>query len=110
MFQQGPTYEQIDPVRFIGNQSSGKMGIAIAQELHNRGADVTLVMGPSNLSFSENGLKMVRVKTAEEMYEACNKLFDDTDIAVMAAAVADYTPSTKSEKKIKKQGISWLSN
>ena len=100
----GPTYEQIDPVRFIGNQSSGKMGIAIAQELHNRGADVTLVMGPTNLNFSENGLKMIRVRTAEEMYEACNKLFDETDIAVMAAAVADYTPSTKSEKKIKKTG------
>ena len=100
----GPTYEQIDPVRFIGNQSSGKMGIAIAQELHNRGAEVTLVMGPTNLNFSENGLKLIRVMTAEEMYEACNKLFDETDIAVMAAAVADYTPSTKSEKKIKKTG------
>jgi phosphopantothenoylcysteine decarboxylase/phosphopantothenate--cysteine ligase len=100
----GPTYEQIDPVRFIGNQSSGKMGIAIAQELHNRGAEVTLVMGPTNLNFSENGLKMIRVKTAEEMYAACDKLFDETDIAVMAAAVADYTPSTKSEKKIKKTG------
>jgi phosphopantothenoylcysteine decarboxylase / phosphopantothenate---cysteine ligase len=100
----GPTYEQIDPVRFIGNQSSGKMGIAIAQELHNRGADVTLVMGPTNLNFSQNGLKTIRVKTAEEMYEACNKLFDEIDIAVMAAAVADYTPSTKSEKKIKKTG------
>ena len=100
----GPTYEQIDPVRFIGNQSSGKMGIAIAQELYNRGADVTLIMGPTNLNFSENGLKMIRVKTAEEMYEACDKLFDETDIAVMAAAVADYTPSEKSEKKIKKTG------
>ena len=100
----GPTYEQIDPVRFIGNQSSGKMGIAIAQELHHRGAEVTLVMGPSNLSFFENGLKIVRVQTADEMYEACNKLFDDADIAVMAAAVADYTPSIKSDKKIKKTG------
>lgn len=98
----GPTYEPLDPVRFIGNHSSGKMGVAIAKELYKRGAEVTLVMGPSNLVIKENGINMVRVNTAEEMYQACNSLFKDSDIAVMAAAVADYTPVNKSDQKIKK--------
>jgi phosphopantothenoylcysteine decarboxylase/phosphopantothenate--cysteine ligase len=99
----GPTYEAIDPVRFIGNHSSGKMGIAIAKELYHRGAEVTLIMGPTGTEFSENGVHLVRVTTAEDMYEACNKAFDDADLAVMAAAVADYTPVTKAEQKIKKK-------
>ena len=99
----GPTYEPIDPVRFIGNHSSGKMGIALAHELHNHGADVTLVMGPSYLNFSENGLKLVKVKTASEMFEACDKLFKDSDMGIMAAAVSDYKPVIKSDKKIKKR-------
>ncbi len=102
----GPTYEPIDPVRFIGNHSSGKMGVAIAKELYNRGADVTLIMGPSQLSFSNNGISLIKVKTASEMYEACNAIFDKADIAVMAAAVADYSPVTTAKEKIKKSGES----
>ena len=98
----GPTYEHIDPVRFIGNHSSGKMGLAIAKELHNRGADVTLIMGPSQLVFSANGISLIKVTTAEEMYAATNELFDKADIAVMAAAVADYAPVVKAGEKIKK--------
>jgi phosphopantothenoylcysteine decarboxylase/phosphopantothenate--cysteine ligase len=99
----GPTYEPIDPVRFIGNHSSGKMGVAIAKELHKRGAEVTLVMGPTNLSFSENGVKVTRVHTAAEMLEACEKVFPSTDITVMSAAVADYTAINKAAEKIKKK-------
>ena len=98
----GPTYESLDPVRFIGNHSSGKMGLAIAEELHSRGADVTLVMGPSSIDLSRNGIKYIRVTTAEEMYNACTKEFNNADIGVMAAAVADYTPVKVADKKIKK--------
>lgn len=97
----GPTYELIDPVRFIGNYSSGKMGVAIAKELHNRGAEVTLIAGPVNLD-SANGIQVIKVGTAEEMYRACTKSFKNVDIAVMAAAVADYTPVAKAKQKIKK--------
>lgn len=96
----GPTYEAIDPVRFIGNHSSGKMGFAIAEELHKRGADVTLVSGPVSLPLSSNGIKRIDVTSAEEMYQACRGI--DYDIAVMAAAVADFTPATVSDRKIKK--------
>lgn len=99
----GPTYEAIDPVRFIGNHSSGKMGIAIAKELEKRGAEVTLVLGPSSVDFSANGIKLVKVGSAEEMYNACVNIFEETDIAVMSAAVADYTPVTKASEKIKKK-------
>ena len=99
----GPTYEPIDPVRFIGNHSSGKMGLAIARELQRRGADVTLIMGPSLLEISANGIDMLRVNTAEEMYNACNKLFDKSDIAVMSAAVSDYSPVVAAGEKIKKK-------
>lgn len=95
----GPTYEAIDPVRFIGNHSSGKMGIAIAEELKQRGAEVTLVTGP--IHQSTNGLNRIAVTGAEEMYKAC--LSQDYDIAVMAAAVADYTPVEVSVRKIKKE-------
>lgn len=102
----GPTYEAIDPVRFIGNHSTGKMGIAIAKELHRRGADVSLIIGPANTHFSANGIKLIRVTSAEDMYNACHKIFGETDIAVMSAAVADYTPVTKADQKIKKtEGI-----
>jgi phosphopantothenoylcysteine decarboxylase/phosphopantothenate--cysteine ligase len=94
----GPTYEAIDPVRFIGNHSSGKMGIAIAEELKKRGAEVTLVSGP--VSLHTNGLKRIAVTNAEQMYEAC--MAQDYDVAVMAAAVADYTPVEVADKKIKK--------
>lgn len=98
----GPTYESIDPVRFIGNFSSGKMGVAIARELKNRGAQVILVMGPSQLPFEESNMHIVRVQSAEEMYNACHDHFADADIIIMAAAVADYTPAVQADKKIKK--------
>lgn len=96
----GPTYEAIDPVRFIGNHSSGKMGIAIAEELYRRGAAVTLVHGPVSVSMKEARIHRVAVTSAEEMYNACMAL--TYDIAVMAAAVADYTPVETADKKIKK--------
>jgi phosphopantothenoylcysteine decarboxylase / phosphopantothenate---cysteine ligase len=98
----GPTYEQIDPVRFIGNHSSGKMGIAIAEELVQRGADVTLVLGPSSQPIHHQPAKLIRVKSAEEMYEACIDRFDECDIAILSAAVADYTPAEVKDEKIKK--------
>lgn len=99
----GPTYEAIDPVRFIGNHSSGKMGIAIAEELTRRGAEVILVLGPSSQP-SPNGLyKLVSVKSAAEMYEASVHYFPDCAIAIMSAAVADYTPVATATEKIKKQ-------
>jgi len=104
MVSGGPTYEPIDPVRFIGNHSSGKMGLAIAEELYARGADVTLIMGPSAVNLPENGIKSVRVNTAEEMYAACEKQFNKSDIGVMAAAVADYTPVKVAATKVKKTG------
>jgi phosphopantothenoylcysteine decarboxylase/phosphopantothenate--cysteine ligase len=99
----GPTHEPIDPVRFIGNHSSGKMGWEIAKELHNRGAEVTLVMGPSSLNFSANGVSVVNVVTAEEMYNASHRIFEKADLAVMAAAVADYSPAFPAKEKIKKK-------
>jgi phosphopantothenoylcysteine decarboxylase / phosphopantothenate---cysteine ligase len=98
----GPTYEPIDPVRFIGNRSSGKMGIALARELYNRGADVTLVLGPSKIELPANGIHVVKVNTAEEMFEACAGHFQKADIGIMAAAVADYTPVHSEKEKIKK--------
>ncbi len=99
----GPTYEAIDPVRFIGNHSSGKMGIAIANELYRRGADVSLVLGPTSIDVSANGIRLVRVNSAEEMYNACHEIFGKTDLAIMSAAVADYTPVEKATQKIKKK-------
>ena len=98
----GPTYEAIDPVRFIGNHSSGKMGVAIAEEMNKRGAKVTLVLGPSDIEVN-NDIEVQRVRTAEEMYNACEKLFAGSDIAVMSAAVADYTPVEVASEKIKKE-------
>lgn len=98
----GPTYEPIDPVRFIGNHSSGKMGLAIAEELAKRGAAVHLVLGPSSLTTDIQGIQVHKVQTAEEMYEACVKEFAGADIAVMSAAVADYTPREIAPEKIKK--------
>lgn len=98
----GPTHEALDPVRFIGNNSSGRMGIYLAEELHRRGAEVTLVLGPSNLQTSAL-IETINVTTANEMYEATLKDFNSFDIIVMAAAVADYTPKEKSLHKIKKK-------
>jgi phosphopantothenoylcysteine decarboxylase/phosphopantothenate--cysteine ligase len=99
----GPTYEPIDPVRFIGNRSSGKMGIALANELHERGADVTLIIGPSKIELPKNGIQVVKVNTAEEMLNACATSFKTSDIGIMAAAVADYTPEKTEIGKIKKK-------
>jgi phosphopantothenoylcysteine decarboxylase/phosphopantothenate--cysteine ligase len=98
----GPTYEPIDPVRFIGNHSSGKMGIALCQELAKRGASVQLVLGPTSTTVRQNGIKVQKVQTADEMYDACIEAFSDTDIAIMSAAVADYKPAVKAQEKIKK--------
>ena len=98
----GPTYEAIDPVRFIGNYSSGKMGIAIAESLAQRGALVDLVLGPSSLSPLHANIRLQRVRSAQEMYEASLLAFDEADIAVLSAAVADYRPARPSMEKIKK--------
>ncbi len=98
----GPTYEAIDPVRFIGNYSSGKMGIAVAEALYMQGAEVELVFGPVISTITYNGIKVTDVVSAEEMYKACTSYFPDMDIAVMTAAVADYKPATASLQKIKK--------
>jgi phosphopantothenoylcysteine decarboxylase/phosphopantothenate--cysteine ligase len=99
----GPTYEAIDPVRFIGNHSSGKMGIAIAEELTNRGAEVILVLGPSSQRVTNRLYKLVNVKSADEMFEKSVQHFPDCQLAVMSAAVADYTPIQIAAEKIKKQ-------
>lgn len=98
----GPTYEPIDPVRFIGNRSSGKMGVAIAEELARQGASVELILGPSKLSSSVPNVTTTNVQTAQDMYKAATKHFKKADIAVMAAAVADYRPKTVADKKLKK--------
>ena len=97
----GPTYEKIDPVRFIGNYSSGKMGFAIAEECRKRGAVVTLVAGPVALSCS-NGIKRIDVESCKEMYDATTKAFADSDIAILAAAVADFKPQKEASQKIKR--------
>ena len=99
----GPTYEPIDPVRYIGNHSSGKMGLEIGLQAKNEGAEVIMVLGPHSLpKQSLEGMKVIDITTAEEMYQACDKHFDTQDIVVMAAAVADYTPSNPASQKIKK--------
>lgn len=100
----GPTYEPIDPVRFIGNRSSGKMGVAIADAAAKRGAEVTLILGPSKATPTQSNIKLIRVETAQEMYEAALKFFPKSDIAVLAAAVADYRVVEAATKKIKRKG------
>ncbi|MEO5892895.1 MAG: bifunctional phosphopantothenoylcysteine decarboxylase/phosphopantothenate--cysteine ligase CoaBC [Ferruginibacter sp.] len=100
----GPTYEPLDPVRFIGNHSSGKMGIAIAEELASRGAMVNLVLGPSQLTPQHKNITVAAVETAADMYRECTRLFDTSDLAIMSAAVADYRPATIAKDKIKKAG------
>jgi len=99
----GPTYEAIDPVRFIGNHSSGKMGFAIAEELADHGATVNLVCGPTHQHTNHPQVNVKQVTSAEEMFNACTILFPDSDITVLAAAVADYRPSTIANQKIKKK-------
>lgn len=98
----GPTYERIDPVRFIGNFSSGKMGFSIAEECRRRGAEVTLVAGPTALQ-CDAAIRRVNVESAQEMYEACLPVFDTADAAILSAAVADFTPEQKAESKIKRE-------
>jgi len=100
----GPTYEAIDPVRFIGNHSSGKMGFAIADRFALMGADVTLVTGPTAQTSTQNLVKRVDVTTAAEMLQACEQYYTDANACVMSAAVADYTPVEVAPQKIKKQG------
>lgn len=98
----GPTYEAIDPVRFIGNHSSGKMGFDIAESAANQGAEVILISGPSHLNVSNSKINLIRVVSAQEMYEACHQYFNAVDVAICAAAVADYRPSHVADQKIKK--------
>ncbi|MFP5438137.1 MAG: bifunctional phosphopantothenoylcysteine decarboxylase/phosphopantothenate--cysteine ligase CoaBC [Bacteroidia bacterium] len=102
----GPTYEPIDPVRFIGNHSSGKMGYDIALAAANEGAEVILVSGPTHLTLKHEHVKVVRVTSSREMYAACHEYFDGVDAAVAAAAVADYRPKHVAEQKIKKNDSS----
>ncbi|MGN6352118.1 MAG: bifunctional phosphopantothenoylcysteine decarboxylase/phosphopantothenate--cysteine ligase CoaBC [Parafilimonas sp.] len=98
----GPTYEPLDPVRFIGNHSSGKMGFALAENLYEKGAGVTVVSGPVHQQTKYKGINVVHVNTAEEMYNTCLQLHDEMDIEIMAAAVADYKPTAVASEKIKK--------
>lgn len=102
----GPTYEAIDPVRFVGNHSSGKMGIAIANEMCKKGAEVNLVLGPTSENNILTGINVFRVRSANEMYNICINQFENVDIAIMAAAVADYTPASVATEKIKKRNDS----
>lgn len=99
----GPTYEAIDPVRFIGNHSSGKMGVALAEEAAKEGAQVTVVLGPSSVLPTNLAIKVLHIESAQEMYNMCTRLFKTHDIAIMSAAVADYRPAKVSATKIKKQ-------
>jgi phosphopantothenoylcysteine decarboxylase/phosphopantothenate--cysteine ligase len=99
----GPTYESIDPVRYIGNYSSGKMGYALAEELAARGAAVTLVSGPVSIKPVHPGIKLIKVQSAQQMYESCVSIFTAMDAAILAAAVADFTPVATSDQKIKRE-------
>lgn len=100
----GPTYEAIDPVRFIGNYSTGKMGFALAEECAARGADVTLIAGPVNLKTQNPGINRIDVTSAQQMYEAAMEHFPESDAAILCAAVADFTPAVTSDTKIKRKG------
>ena len=102
MITAGPTYEKIDPVRFIGNYSSGKMGYALAEECYRRGAEVTLISGPVSLSCSE-GIRRIDVESCEEMYEQATKAFPQQHAAILCAAVADFKPENVAETKIKRE-------
>ena len=99
----GPTYEKIDPVRFIGNYSSGKMGYALAEECAARGAEVTLVSGPVNLSVNHPNINRIDVESAEQMYNACMSHYPTSDAGILCAAVADFTPECVANKKIKRE-------
>ena len=99
----GPTYEAIDPVRFVGNHSSGKMGFALAEEALNLGAAVTLITGPSHEKIERNSIQRINVVSAEQMYQSTHEYFKDMDIAIFSAAVSDFTPKVVSSQKIKKK-------
>lgn len=100
----GPTYEKLDPVRFIGNYSSGKMGIALAEECAQRGATVELICGPVNIKTSHSNIHRTDVESAAQMYQAATDTFPNTDAAILCAAVADFTPATIADNKIKREG------
>lgn len=100
----GPTYEKIDPVRFIGNYSSGKMGFALAEECARRGADVTLITGPVQTVLNHPRINRVQVESAAQMYDAATASFPDADAAILCAAVADFTPENVTNSKIKREG------
>lgn len=100
----GPTYEKLDPVRFIGNYSSGKMGIALAEECAQRGAIVELICGPVSIKTCHPNIHRTDVESAEQMYQAATETFQNTDAAILCAAVADFTPSTTADNKIKREG------
>ena len=102
MITAGPTYEAIDPVRFIGNHSSGKMGYEIARAAANLGAKVILISGPTHLQISEDHIHLIKVVSAQEMYDAAMAHFEKADVVIAAAAVADYKPETIADQKIKK--------
>ncbi len=99
----GPTQEAIDPVRFLGNRSTGTMGFELARKAANLGANVILVSGPTHLSIEHHNIQLIRVTSAQEMYNACHEHYGDIDIAICAAAVADYRPKTIASEKVKKQ-------
>lgn len=101
----GPTYEAIDPVRFIGNHSSGKMGFDIAESAANYGAEVILISGPTNLNTINPNINLIQVTSAKEMYDACHEHFNSVDVAICAAAVADYKPKFVAQQKIKKTEV-----
>ena len=104
----GPTYEKIDPVRFIGNYSSGKMGFALAEVCAEQGAEVTLICGPVTLQTKHPAIRRIDVESAGDMYDAATKSFPKADIAILCAAVADFTPKTTADKKIKRKGDSLM--
>lgn len=104
MVTAGPTYEKIDPVRFIGNYSSGKMGYAICEELAARGANVILISGPVKISAHHKNIQVIKVESAQQMYEACVQQFPQATAAIMTAAVADFTPNDVATNKIKRKG------
>lgn len=103
MITAGPTYEKIDPVRFIGNYSSGKMGFALAEECADRGAEVTLIAGPTSLKTVNGKIKRINVESAQQMYDAAVENSPSADVQILCAAVADYRPSVTADKKIKRE-------
>ena len=104
----GPTYEAIDPVRFIGNYSSGKMGFELALEAASLGAQVLLITGPTHLNINNSLIEIIRITSAEEMYQSVHKFYKDSDIAILSAAVADYKPKNVAKQKIKKKSNSFI--